>query len=98
MDFSSFNLAQFEKATKDERKGLSTKLDDICRDSGFLLISGHQVPDTVIQAQWAAVSSFFALSQEVKNKASAPSPYPGYPYGWIGPNPEALAASKGQKI
>ena len=24
-------------------------------------------------------------------------PYPGYPYGWIGPNKEALAASKGEK-
>ncbi|MDG1936050.1 MAG: 2-oxoglutarate and iron-dependent oxygenase domain-containing protein [Paracoccaceae bacterium] len=95
MDFRSFNLAKFEQATKDERKGLSKKLDIICRDSGFLLISGHQVPDNVIQAQWAAVSSFFALSQEVKNKASAP--YPGYPYGWIGPNREALAASKGEK-
>ena len=95
MDLSSFNLAQFERATGEERKGLATKLDSICRECGFLLISGHQVPDNVIQAQWTVVSNFFALPQEIKNKVSAP--YPGYPYGWIGPNRESLAASKGEK-
>lgn len=49
----------------------------------------------MIQAQCAAVSSFFALHPDIKNKVSAP--YPGYPYGWIGPNREVLAASKGEK-
>ncbi len=51
MGFSVFNLSQFEQANEDERKGLAEKLDNTCRDSSFLLISGHQVPDTVIQAQ-----------------------------------------------
>ena len=94
MNISSFNLEKFEKAKGAERKNLSTELDKICRESGFLLISGHQVPYTIIQAQWAAVSRFFALPQEIKNKVAAP--YPGYPYGWIAPNREALAASKGE--
>ena len=95
MDFTSFNLTEFEQATGAERKYLAKTLDDICRDSGFLLISGHQVPTRVIQAQWAAVSTFFALPQQHKEEVAAP--YPGYPYGWIGPNREALAASKGEK-
>ena len=40
-------------------------------------------------------SDFFSLPKEKKQEVAVP--YPGYPYGWIGPNKEALAASKGKK-
>jgi len=53
------------------------------------------VPDNVIESQWTAVGQFFSQKTEDKNRVSVP--YPGYPYGWIGPNKEALAASKGEK-
>ena len=76
MDFTRFNLTEFEQATGAERKYLAKTLDDICRDSGFLLISGQQVPTRVIQAQWAAVSTFFTLSQEHKKSGDPLSSIP----------------------
>src|SRR5690606_8627111 len=49
--------------------------------------------DEVIAAQRAAVTAFFALPPSVKAKSGAP--YPGYPYGWLGPLAESLAKSQG---
>ncbi len=90
-----FNIGEFENSTGDLRKKFCTDLDRFCSEIGFLLIENHGVPDNVIESQWTAVNKFFSQKTEDKKKASAP--YPGYPYGWIGPNKEALAASKGDK-
>ena len=90
-----FNIGEFENSTGDLREKYCTDLDRFCSEIGFLLIENHGVPDNVIESQWTAVNQFFSQKTEDKKKASAP--YPGYPYGWIGPNKEALAASKGDK-
>ena len=90
-----FNIGEFENSTGHLREKFCTDLDRFCSEIGFLLIENHGVPDNVIESQWTAVNQFFSQKTEDKKKASAP--YPGYPYGWIGPNKEALAASKGDK-
>ena len=90
-----FNIGEFENSTGDLREKFCTDLDRFCSEIGFLLIENHGVPDNVIESQWTAVNQFFSQKTEDKKKASAP--YPGYPYGWIGPNREALAASKGEE-
>ena len=90
-----FNLGGFENSTGTSRKSYCTKLDKFCSEIGFLLIENHAVPDKIIESQWSAVKQFF--SQETDEKMKVSVPYPGYPYGWIGPNKEALAASKGEK-
>lgn len=41
-----------------------------------------------------AANQFFAQSSEVKQQVKAP--YAGYPYGYLGPNAETLAKSKGE--
>ena len=41
------------------------------------------------------MTAFFASLASEKQKVVAP--YAGYPYGWLGPQQEALAASKGEK-
>ena len=90
-----FNLGGFENSTGTSRKSYCTKLDKFCSEVGFLLIENHAVPDKIIESQWSAVKQFFSQAPDAKMKVSVP--YPGYPYGWIGPNKEALAASKGEK-
>ena len=95
MTFPIFNLQKFEKSEGIERKNLSAKLDSICSDTGFLVLEGHGVSNAVIDAQWQVVSEFFSLPNEEKQQVAVP--YAGYPYGWIVPNKEALAASKGKK-
>ena len=90
-----FNLGEFENSKGALRENYCKKLDKFCSEIGFLLIENHGVPTKIIESQWSAVKQFF--SQETSEKMKVSVPYPGYPYGWIGPNQEALAASKGEK-
>ena len=95
MSFPRFNLEHFENSSGVERKKQSEALDKICIETGFLIIEGHGVPKKVISEQWDIVSKFFSSPLDIKREVRVP--YSGYPYGWIGPDQEALAASKGEE-
>ena len=95
MAFETFDLKAFEQAEGEDRQALARQLDKICRETGFLVLTGHGVPAGVIDDQWDAVRAFF--DQPPKDKAEVAAPYAGYPYGWLGPLAEALAASKGEQ-
>ena len=94
MSFASFDLAAFESATGEEREKRAKRLDQICRESGFLVLEGHGVSEKIRQTVWQACRSFFDQSHEAKIKLT---PNHGDPYGYLGPNAEALAASKGEE-
>lgn len=93
MNFATFDLAEFEAADGGRRAELGRRLDTVCRHSGFLVLRGHGVDPEKIAGIWNAVGRFFAEPAEIKAKVKAPTP--GYPYGYLGPNSEALAMSKG---
>ncbi|WP_281983261.1 isopenicillin N synthase family dioxygenase [Thalassorhabdomicrobium marinisediminis] len=95
MTLATFDLAAFEAAQGEARTKAAAELDRICRETGFLVLTGHGVPQDKIDAVWEAVARFFA--QPAEDKARVAPPEPGAPYGWIGPLKEALAASKGVK-
>jgi isopenicillin N synthase-like dioxygenase len=90
----AFDLADFEAATGPRRHALAAALDRACRETGFLTVAGHGVPDAIIAAVRDAAARFFDQSPE--EKARAAPPRPGAPYGWLGPGTEALARSKGK--
>ncbi|MCY6381247.1 isopenicillin N synthase family dioxygenase [Hoeflea prorocentri] len=92
--FPVFDLAQFESADQTAKAREGRRIDEICRAAGFLAVSGHGVPETTIRSAWEAARAFFDSS--VSNKAGAKAPYDGYPYGYLGPELEALAKSKGE--
>jgi isopenicillin N synthase-like dioxygenase len=89
MEFQRIDLAAAETDL-----GLAKTVDGICRETGFLILEGHGVDTAVIENLWAAANRFFAQNPEIKRQIQAP--YPGYPYGYLGPNAEALAKSKGE--
>lgn len=93
MSFPTFDLAGFESATGATRAARAAQIDRICRDTGFLVLTGHGVPERIIAGQWAATQQFFAQTPAQKQASAAP--YAGYPYGYLGPNSEALAKSRG---
>ena len=93
MTFTKLDLNEFFTAKASKRRQLASEIDTICKKTGFLFVSGHGVPHDIIEKQWQAVSSFFSQPPNIKAKVSVP--YPGYPYGWIEPNNETLAASRG---
>ena len=95
MDFATWDLGAFENLSGSARKDEAARVDAICRESGFLLLRGHGIPDKVISDIWTAAENFFAL--DVSAKQSVAAPYPGYPYGYLGPDREALAKSRGEE-
>ncbi len=94
MTVAAFDLAGFEAAAGTDRAARAAALDDICRTSGFLVLTGHGVPRATIDGVWQAATRFFAQPAAAKQAVAAP--YKGYPYGYLGPDAEALARSKGQ--
>jgi len=90
-----FDLKEFELTKGDKKNILIKNLDKICKDTGFLLITGHDVNKKIIDNIWSVIDIFFEKSIEFKQKISPP--YKGYPYGYLGKGLEALAYSKGKK-
>ena len=90
--FPIFDLGAFEAAGDQEKKRLGAEVDEICRSTGFLAIANHGVADAVIDGVWAKTHAFFDRPADVKQRVKAP--YPGYPYGYLGPGTEALAKSR----
>ncbi|HEX4296800.1 MAG TPA: 2-oxoglutarate and iron-dependent oxygenase domain-containing protein, partial [Devosia sp.] len=91
--FPIVSLRSFETSGSAQRKSFAGEVDGICRRTGFLAIADHGVPQEVIDGAWNKAKAFFDQPVEVKQRAKAP--YAGYPYGYLGPNSEALAASRG---
>ncbi len=90
--FPVFDLSRFAGADQAGRRALGTEVDRICRETGFLAISGHDVPQDVVDAVWSKARAFFDLP--LAAKLAAKGPYPGYPYGYLPPEAEALAKSR----
>jgi isopenicillin N synthase-like dioxygenase len=90
--FPIVDLARFEGASPADKVALAAEVDQICRATGFLALAGHGVPEAVIDAAWSKAQAFFDLPAEEKQRARAP--YPGYPYGYLGPQLESLAKSR----
>src|SRR5579863_1895060 len=90
--FSVFDLGAFEKGDARKRADLGRQVDEICRTTGFLAVANHGVPREVIDGVWRKAKAFFDLPFEEKEQAKAP--YKGYPYGYLGPELEALAKSR----
>lgn len=91
--FPVFDLGAFERADKDLKKKLGRDVDDICRSTGFLAIGNHGVAQSVIDNAWRKAELFFDRPAADKQRAKAP--FEGYPYGYLGPELEALAKSRG---
>lgn len=87
------DLSEFEMGTVTQKSHIAQAIDDACRYTGFLAISNHGVSDPVIDNVWQAVHDFFDFPFEQKSHVKVP--YPGYPYGYMGPEAETLAASRG---
>jgi isopenicillin N synthase-like dioxygenase len=91
--FPVFDLGRFEAGSPAEKRALGAEIDGICRATGFLAVAGHGVPEETIETAWAKAEAFFSLPLERKQTGKAP--YPGYPYGYLAPETESLARSRG---
>ena len=72
---------------------IAGRIDDACRNIGFLAVVNHGVPDEIIEHAWDAARRFFDLPLDQKLELASDDP--AYPYGYVGMELEALAASAG---
>src|ERR1700722_16620123 len=92
--FPVFDLSKFTNAPPTEKKSLGHTVDEICRQTGFLAITGHGIPDETITRAGTPPRAFFDLP--VEKKLAVKMRYEGYPYGYSPLQSEALAKSKGE--
>ncbi|MBP2472757.1 isopenicillin N synthase-like dioxygenase [Crossiella equi] len=74
------------------RRAVAAQLDEALRRSGFLLITGHGVPDELRDSVRAAARRFFAQPPEVKRRYAVRVGG----HGWLPPGAEANAHAEGK--
>jgi isopenicillin N synthase-like dioxygenase len=75
-----------------DRAAVAAAFDAACREVGFVQVTGHGVPDAVIDGLTGAMDEFFALDPEVKKGYRTP---PEINRGYSPPKSESLSLSLG---
>ena len=84
------DIAGLFSADPAARATVGRALDRACTDLGFLIVSGHGVPDSLVERIRSVSRQFFALPLEDKKALAMP---PDRYRGYIAPGNEALAYS-----
>lgn len=82
--------------SESDKAGFVADLSQACRDTGFFLVTGHGIPQSMIEDTLAAADQFFALP--VAEKAKLDIRTVGNNRGWSGPGTENLDDSKPDQI
>lgn len=85
------DLAPWFHGTADDRARVARSVDAALRETGFLLITGHGVPDGLRADLRAAAKRFFALPAEVKERYAVTVGG----RGWLPPGVEANGYAEG---
>jgi isopenicillin N synthase-like dioxygenase len=85
------DLRPWFDGSRDSRSTVAARVDDALRESGFLLVTGHGVPDELRRSVRDHARRFFALPAD--RKAGYAVPVGGR--GWLPPGAEANAHSEG---
>ncbi|MET7390614.1 isopenicillin N synthase family dioxygenase [Streptomyces sp. NPDC005529] len=75
------DFGEFLNGDTDDRRSVATRLAAACRQTGFLYITGHGVPDHVVAQAFQASAGFFALPVTSKGELTMDNSVPPYS-GW----------------
>ena len=92
--FPVFDLSRFAAASDGGRSGVSApRSTQSAAKPGFSRYRGHGVPQQMIDGLSGRRRAPFSTCRS-RSKLAAKAPYPGYPYGYLPPQAEALAKSR----
>jgi isopenicillin N synthase-like dioxygenase len=94
-DFPVVDISKLVGGSERAKRSLAGRVDQVCRETGFLAIVGHGIPEDVIGGVRTTAQSFFDLPLD--KKLTVKMPYVGYPYGYAPLQAEALAGSLGHE-
>lgn len=80
------------EASPEERAAVVAAVDAACREVGFIQVTGHGIPDSVLGGLADAMDAFFALDLEEKKLSVTPK---GINRGYSPPKAESLSLSLG---
>lgn len=66
------DMQRFYRGDPAERAALAREVDEACRDSGFLTITGHKIAPELVADLLTVARDFFSLPVEEKMKLAAP--------------------------
>jgi len=66
------DLSEFEQGDEATRKAFIKQLGDAFHDIGFVGVTGHGIPKSLIDDFFVAAKKFFALPEDVKRKQEVP--------------------------
>jgi isopenicillin N synthase-like dioxygenase len=89
------DLEPFRVGGPDERRQVARELDDACRDTGFLVVTGHGVPQSTCDAALDAFGEFFDLPEPEKRAVVVDDPAANRGYSALGQ--EGLSYSRGEE-
>ncbi|CAN5309224.1 2-oxoglutarate and iron-dependent oxygenase domain-containing protein [soil metagenome] len=84
--------AWVREGSREERAAVVAAVDAACREVGFIQVTGHGIPASVLQGLGDAMDSFFALDLEEKKQWVTPK---GINRGYSPPKAESLSLSLG---
>ncbi|GAA2228169.1 isopenicillin N synthase family oxygenase [Herbiconiux moechotypicola] len=76
----------------DEKAAVARAVDEACRTVGFMQVTGHGIPDEVIEGLKGAMDAFFLQELDAKKAYQTP---PGINRGYAPPKSESLSLSLG---
>jgi isopenicillin N synthase-like dioxygenase len=68
------DLSPFRSGDETQRRAVAREVGQACRDIGFLIVSGHGVPDDLIEQTYQTAKTFFALPVAEKEAVDRPAP------------------------
>ena len=89
------DLRPFREGTTADRREVARRLDDACRDTGFLVVTGHDVPQHICAAALDAFAAFFDQPEAAKRTVVVEDPAANRGYSALGQ--ESLAYSRGEE-
>ncbi len=77
---SAIDIAPFLSGGSEDRRAVASAVAEACRETGFLVISGHGLPEANLARAFSLTRRFFDLPQEAKDQwhPSGPSKQRGY--------------------
>lgn len=94
-DVPLIDIGPFLDGTPDGIAQVGAEVDRACSEIGFFQITGHRVPDQLIDDVYRSAQVFFHLPEE--DKESAAQPAPDQVRGWSGVGKEGLSYSLGEE-
>ncbi|MQT14924.1 isopenicillin N synthase family dioxygenase [Segnochrobactrum spirostomi] len=68
------DLSPYKAGTPEGKRAVAEKIGQACRDIGFLVVSGHGIPEDLIRKTYDVSAAFFALPHGEKMKCERPAP------------------------